>query len=224
VTLQQAQASMSSLASNLEREYPKDNEGRSVMLVPLLQARTDPTGNGQLTSIFLVLMLIVGIVLLIACANVTNLLLARATKRTREIAIRMAIGASRGRLIRQLISESLVLSLIGGALGVLTAHLTRNVIASLLPLGFGGPNQKTDVLDWRVVLFALGISAASGIVFGLVPALHSSRPELVMALKGDVTIPVGRQALKINLRACLVTLQVALSLFALVTAGLFVRS
>src|SRR5581483_10470486 len=128
VTVQQAQAAMSALASNLEREYKNDNEGRSVKVVSLLQDRLDPGGTGQLLLISGLLMGIVGVVLLIACGNVANLLLARATKRQREVAIRLAIGANRSILIRQFITESLLLSLIGGIAGFLAAFWSRNLI------------------------------------------------------------------------------------------------
>ncbi|HKP13009.1 MAG TPA: ABC transporter permease [Blastocatellia bacterium] len=223
VSLQQAQAAMSTLASELERQYPQDNEGRNVRLVPLLQARLDPQGDGQTVETSLILMSIVGIVLLIACANVANLLLARATRRRREIAIRVAIGATRLRLVRQLLTESVVLSLIGGAVGLLAAFWTKDVIGSLVPFG-GGPNAAEIRLDEGVILFTLVITLVSGLIFGLAPALQASRADLVPTLKGDVTVPVGQRGFRLNLRKALVILQVALSLFALITAGLFVRS
>jgi predicted permease len=223
VSLPQAQAEISAIAGRLEREYPTDNEGRSVKLIPLLEARTDPTGDGELSKSFAILMTIVGIVLLIACVNVTNLLLARATKRRREIAIRLAIGASRSRLIRQLMTESLVLSFLGGLVGLLAAFYTRKLIASLLPFG-AGPMAVMPEIDWKVLAFAAGVSLVSGLLFGSAPALQASRPELVPALKGEVTMPIGTSVLRFGLRKVLVTLQVALSLFALITAGLFVRS
>src|SRR5581483_10213688 len=157
------------------------------------------------------------------CANVANLLLARATRRRREIAIRVAIGASRGRLIRQMLTESLVLSLIGGAVGLFVAFWTKDVISSLVQFG-GGPNAAAIPLDGRVILFTIGITLASGLLFGLAPALQASKADLVPTLKGDVTVPVGHRGFRLNLRKVLVVLQVALSLFALITAGLFVRS
>ncbi|HJQ22311.1 MAG TPA: ABC transporter permease [Blastocatellia bacterium] len=223
VSQAQAQAAATALASELERQYPQDNEGRSVRLVPLLEARLDPQGNGQTIFMSELLMSIVGIVLLIACANVANLLLARATRRRREIAIRVAIGASRGRLIRQMLTESLVLSLIGGAVGLFVAFWTKDVISSMVAFG-GGPNAGTIQLDGRVILFTLAITLASGLLFGLAPALQASKADLVPTLKGDVTMPVGHRGFRLNLRKVLVILQVALSLFALITAGLFVRS
>jgi predicted permease len=223
VSLSQAQAAMTALASELERQYPQDNEGRNVRLVPLLTARLDPGGDGQTIETSAILMSIVFIVLLIACANVANLLLARATRRRREIAIRVAIGATRTRLIRQLLTESLVLSLVGGAVGLLAAFWTKDVIKSLVPFG-GGPNASDIQLDGRVILFTLALTLVSGLLFGLAPALQASRADLVPTLKGDITVPVGQRGFRFNLRKTLVVLQVALSLFALITAGLFVRS
>jgi len=223
VALPQAQAAMGALASELEKQYPQDNEGRNVRLVPLLAARLDPQGDGETVKTSAILMSIVGIVLLIACANVANLLLARATRRRREIAIRVAIGATRTRLIRQLLTESLLLSLIGGTVGLLAAFWTKDLISSLVPFG-GGPNANHIHLDSRVILFTLAITLVSGLLFGLAPALQASRADLVPTLKGDITVPVGQRGFRLNLRNTLVVLQVALSLFALITAGLFVRS
>ena len=219
----QAQASMTALGSQLEQEYKKDNEGRNVSLIPLLTARKDPTGDGQVGLTFGALMGVAGIVLLIACANVTNLLLARATKRKREIAIRLAMGASRSRLIKQLMTESLMLSLAGGTIGFFVAIWSKDILRSLVPFG-GGPNQKGISIDPRVLIFALVVSVLSGLLFGLAPALQASRPDLVPTLKGDITMPVGSHGFRVNLRMALVVAQVGLSLFALITAGLFVRS
>jgi len=219
----QAQASMTALGSQLEQEYKKDNEGRSVRLVPLLTARRDPGGDGEVGKVFYALMGVAGIVLLIACANVTNLLLARATKRKREIAIRLAMGAGRARLIKQLMTESLLLSLAGGAIGFFVALWLKEVLRSLVPFG-GGPNQQSDGIDLRVLIFALVVSIVSGLLFGLAPALQASRPDLVPTLKGDITMPVGSRRFRPNLRKALVVVQVGLSLCALITAGLFVRS
>ena len=222
VGVAQAQAAMTALGSQLEQEYGKDNEGRNVRLVPLLTARKDPTGDGQVGLTFSALMGVAGIVLLIACANVTNLLLARATRRKREIAIRLAMGASRLRLIRQLMTESLLLSLAGGAIGFFVAIWSKDILRSVVP--FGGPNQQGAGIDPRVLVFALVLSVLSGVLFGLAPALQASRPDLVPTLKGEITMPVGARGFRFNLRKALVVLQVGLSLFALITAGLFVRS
>ena len=150
---------MTALGSQLEQEYKKDNEGRNVSLIPLLTARKDPTGDGQVGLTFGALMGVAGIVLLIACANVTNLLLARATKRKREIAIRLALGASRSRLIKQLMTESLMLSLAGGTIGFFVAIWSKDVLRSLVPF-VGGPNQQGVSIDPRVLVFALVVSAS----------------------------------------------------------------
>jgi len=223
VSVEQAQSSMSALGSQLEQEYRNDNEGRNVKLIPLLTARTDPGGDGEAMLISAALMGVALIVLLIACANVTNLLLARATRRTREIAVRLAIGASRGRLIRQLMTESLVLSAIGGLAGFLVAYWSKGLLQAFVPFG-GGPNDQDAGLDPRVLVFAITVAALSGVLFGLAPALQASKPDLVPTLKGEVTMVTARRGLRFNLRKALVVVQVALSLFALVTAGLFVRS
>lgn len=219
----QAQAAMTALGSQLEQEYRKDNEGRNVRLVPLLTARKDPGGDGQVALTSGALMGVAGVILLIACANVTNLLLARATKRKREIAIRLAIGASRGRLIRQLMTESLLLSIGGGVIGFFVALWSRDVLRSLVPFPVG-PNQQESGIDPRVLIFAVVISIASGLLFGLAPALQASKTDLVPTLKGEITMAAAPRGIRINLRHALVVLQVGLSLFALITAGLFVRS
>jgi predicted permease len=166
-------------------------------------------------------MIVVGLVLLVACANVANLLLARATGRQKEIAIRLAIGAGRRQLVRQLLIESFILSLAGAGFGFLLAAVAARAISSFqLPLPF--PIAFDFNVDWRVALFTLGLSAITALVFGLVPALRASRPDLVGSLKDG---PVGSgRANRSRMRNTLVIVQVSLSLVLLSTAGLFLRS
>ncbi|HVT16779.1 MAG TPA: ABC transporter permease [Thermoanaerobaculia bacterium] len=224
VTLSAAQAEITSLARHLEREYLNDNKGRTIVLKPLGQATVPPPVRAGAESASLLLASIVGLVLLIACANVANLLLARASARRREIAIRLAQGARRGRLLRQLLTESLVLALLGGACGLLLMVWARRaLLAFLTTLPFGATVSLDLGIDGRVLAFTLGISLATGFVFGLVPALQSSRPELVGDLKNQTA--AGRRGGRgMGLRGALVAGQVGLSLLALVAAGLFVRS
>jgi predicted permease len=228
VTLGQAQANLRTVGSTLERDFPNDNQGRSFAALPLLDTRLNPQGGrgGPIVQTSLMLMVIVGVVLLIACANIANLLLARATARAREIAVRLAIGARRGRLVRQLLTESVLLSLIGGVVGLVLGYWTLDLIRSApvqLP-----PNFLRQIeINPRVLLFTGILSLATGIVFGLVPALRASRPDLVPVLKNE-TVPMAgsrRGWLRwVTLRQALVVSQVALSLVALVAAGLFLRS
>jgi predicted permease len=222
VSLQQASASMASFAHNLEQEYPADNEGRSVRLVPLVQARMDPAGDGAVVLVSGVMMAVVLIVLLIACANVANLLLPRALARKKEIAIRLAIGANRGRLISQLMIESGMLAFAGGVSGVLIAMWSRSLIKSLDLFG-AGPNAPEAKLDGSVLVFTLGITVMSALIFGLAPAIQGTRPNLVTDLKDGVPKTAERSR-GITLRKALVVSQVSLSLVSLVGAGLFLRS
>jgi predicted lysophospholipase L1 biosynthesis ABC-type transport system permease subunit len=169
------------------------------------------------------MMAVVALVLLIACANIANLLLARASARRKEIAMRLALGAGRARLIRQLLTESLVLSLVGGVVGFLVAFWARDLLRSFDPVG-GGPNAPpVATLNFRVLGFTLLVSLLSGVIFGLAPALQASKPDLVLTLKGETSAQT-RRAFGFNLRKALVVIQVALSLVSLISAGLFVRS
>jgi predicted permease len=191
-----------------------------------LRVETAAVGYSSLRNNFstplLVLMCMVGLVLLIACANVANLLIARAFMRQREIAVRLSLGATRGQLVRQLLVESVVLSLAGGAVGVLLSiALTRGLLA-LIP-SEGNPLLIQPTPDVRILLFTLGLTLATAIMFGLVPALRASRPDPWATLKDTVGAVAGARG-SLFLRKGLVTAQVALSFLLLFGAGLFVRS
>jgi putative ABC transport system permease protein len=222
VSVQQADANLKTLARQLEQEYPNENTGRSVTLVPLAQATINPGFRDNIVKAGGLLMTIVGLVLLIACANVANLLLARASARQKEIAVRLSLGAGRGRLMMQLLTEGTLLALIGGGAGLLLAFWAQGLLWSFRP-----PFLQADAIDlhpdMRVLLFTLGVSLATGIVFGLAPAIQASRPDLVVELKEKTSAPAGSTRL-FSLRNVLVAAQVALSLVALVGAGLFLRS
>jgi len=221
VTLRQAQVAVHALGEELEREYPKDNGGRNEMLVPINETTIPP----QLHSVFAragaLMMLIVTLVLLIACANVANLLLARATQRQREIAVRLAMGAGRWRLIRQLLTESLLLAILAGALGILLGYWGKTALLSLFPRGLA--RRLNFSLDGRVLLYTLLLSLAATILFGLVPALQASKTDRIADLKDRTGAPTG-SARWYGLRGILVMVQVALSLVALAGAALFIHS
>jgi predicted permease len=221
VTLAHAQVAMHALGDQLTREYPKDNLGRNNDLVPIDQTNIPLNQRGTYKLAGILMMVIVGLVLLIACANVANLLLTRATQRRRELAIRLSLGASRMRLIRQLLTESLLLGLMAGVLGILTANWAKGLIVNLVPGGL--PGGVDTSLDYRVLLFTMFLAIAASIVFGLVPALQASNPDQMTALRDRTDAPGGATRWY-GLRGILVIAQVSLSLIALVGAGLFIHS
>jgi putative ABC transport system permease protein len=218
VTAEQAQASLNLLAEQVGREYPDTNEGQKIVLIP--PGFILPQLRGAVVGFAAVLMGTVGLVLLIACTNLANLLLARASARRKEIALRVALGASRWRLVRQLLTESFLLALAGGAAGLLLAVWILGLVAAYRP-PMDVPIWIEAAVDWRVLLFALGASLLTTLLFGLAPALQATRTDLVPALK-DAAPQSGRA--RARLRSALVVAQVTLSLVLLVAAGLTLRA
>ncbi|HEX6896146.1 MAG TPA: ABC transporter permease, partial [Bryobacteraceae bacterium] len=232
VTLQQAKASLQPFFHQmLEMEVREQAFARAsaetrqrflTMWIDLLPAsKGDSELRRQFSSALLVLTGIVGLVLLIACANVANLLIARATARQKEIAVRLALGASRRRIISQLLIEGLALALMGGIAGALLAICMDQALLGLVPAS-DSPITISTTPDWRILAFTLGVSIATGILFGLVPALQATRPQLAGTLKDQVGSIAGGTS--VGVRKALVVAQVMLSLLLLIGAGLFIRS
>ncbi len=220
VSLQQAQSALEVIARQLAKQYPETNDKWSVTVFPLWKA---PYGAVEvLGTVLTILMGTVGVVLLIVCANVANLLLARAAKRRREIAIRLALGASSSRLLRQLLTESLLLSLLGGLAGIVVSCWTSSLLMLLSPPTNLPVRIQTGV-DGRVVLFALVLSVVTGMIFGLAPALQSSRVSIVSSIKEESVTP-GWKWRKAWLRNSLAVSQIGLSMVLLIAASLFIQS
>ena len=222
VSVRQAESALQSLAQELEREYPRENQGRRVSLTTVTEASLSARTRPVLSQAGAVLMTIAALVLLIACANVANLLLARATGRQKEISIRLAMGAGRGRLVRQLLTESVVLAMAGGGCGLILASWARDLLWAWRPPMFNHAGFRLE-LDSQVLLFTVGISLATGVLFGLAPAFRATQADLATDLKERGSAPAGFNRLS-HPRAVLVMAQVALSLVALIGAGLFARS
>jgi predicted permease len=222
VGVPQAQAAMKAVAASLEKEYPRDNKGRTVELFPLNESALGINQRRQFSLAGGVLMSVVGLVLLIACVNLANLLLAQAAKREKELSIRAAMGAGRSRLVRQLLTESTVLSLMGGLAGLLVAFWGRNVLWSFRP-PFLLDGSIDLSFDARVLGFTVVLSLLTSLVFGIIPAIKASRTDINEVLK------VGGRGGALGwthnrLRGLLVIAEIALALVALVGSGLFLRS
>jgi putative ABC transport system permease protein len=217
VTETQARESLNMLATQLGREYRGFEEVRFSLMPPGLIL---PMIRNQTLSFAWVLLALVGLVLLIACTNLANLLLARAAQRRREIAVRLSLGASRARLVRQLLTENVMLALTGGVIGWLIAWWMVDLVSAFKPpVDF--PLTIDLKVDWRVLVFTLLVSFITGLLFGLVPALQATKPDLIPALKDETSAGGYRRS---RLRSGLVIAQVAFSLALVVAAGLILRS
>jgi len=222
VEFEAVRAELQGIASRLSTQYPETNEFERLTVLRTNDVAINPDFDKVVAPAGLVILGAVGLVLLVACANLANMLLARATARKREVAIRIAVGAGRTRLIRQMLTESLTLAFLGGAVAMLLAFWLSGVIARYqppLPIELG----MNIAPDWRVLVFTLVVAGATGVVFGLLPALRASRPNLVPALK-DTGGGVTRARRKVELRDGLVVLQVAVSVVLMVAGSLMARS
>jgi putative ABC transport system permease protein len=222
VAVQAASAELDAIGKTLEHDFPVPNKGRSFAPVLLPESTVNPGLRDALIRGGGLMMTVVGLVLLIACANIANLLLARATSRRREISIRLALGAKRSRIVAQLMTESILLAVAGGLLGLGIAVLARDALWKFRP-PFLAQLELDLAFDPKVLMFTVGVSLLTGILFGLAPALQATRPDLVLELKERTGETVGG-AKRFSLRSVLVIFEFALSLVALVGAGLFLIS
>jgi putative ABC transport system permease protein len=218
VTIEQARAQMDAIGARISTDYPDSNKGWGVTI----ERYADVLVGQQLRSSLYVLLGAVGMLLLIGCVNLANLTLARGTSREREVAVRAALGAGRWRLVRQFLTENVLLATIGGALGLFVGYAMMNGLELIVP-PFTLPRDANVTMDPRVLAFALALSLATGVIFGLAPALQATKPDLSGAMKEGgrgSSADSGRR----RLRSTLVVLEVALSFMLLVGAGLLVRS
>jgi predicted permease len=234
VQLAQAQAVIKVIAAAQDKitkvrlftDSPDEQPSTPSSVIPATILEISPRERQQAWFGIFCVMIVMGSVLLVCCANVANLLLARATKRRTEIAVRLALGAGRRRIVRQLLTESVLLSLLGGALGLMLARWATDILLYILPRldTQGNTAVFLDVsLDWRILLFTALLSLVTGIAFGLVPALQTSKPDVMSALKDEIPALAGRSR-RLSFRNALVVTQVAISLLLLIPSGLLIRN
>ncbi len=224
VSVEQASAEFDTVAARLNQAYPNMRAATTkAQVLTETDGRWEDMGT-VFKSASAIAMAIVGLILLIACANVANLMLARAAGRRKEIGIRLALGANRARLVRQLLTESMLLSIVGGGLGLLLAFWVTKLMEGFIPVLEYNIVSNFFALDSRALVFTLIVSLGTGLIFGLAPAWHSSNPELVPVLKGGAESARRKKRRGLGLRNVLVVAQVALSLVVLVCGGLFIKS
>jgi macrolide transport system ATP-binding/permease protein len=217
-----AQADLATIAANLAQEYPAADQGRTARVIPIREVLFASAGSGSSSILFASagLLIVVGIVLLIACSNVANLLLARSAVRQQEMAVRLAMGASQRRLVRQLLTESMFLGALSGGVGLFIGYAGLQLLFGALP---SGANFVRPKLDMTVFIFALAVSLATGLLFGIIPAFKASRASVAETLKEEART-TGRSRSRVTLANVLLVGQVAFSFLLLVTAALFLRS
>jgi putative ABC transport system permease protein len=218
VSLQQAQANMNAIGARIEQEFPDSNKGWGVIVESYAGVIVGP----QMRTALLVLMTAAGLVLLIGCANLANLALARGVSREREIAIRSSVGAGRGRLVRQFLTENVLLALCGGVVGIAVGYGTMQWLQSLVP-PFSFAREIAIEMDGRVLAFAIGVSILTGLVFGVVPAVQATRPDLTGLMKDGGRGSTDRPSRR-RLRDVLVVVEVTMAFVLLVGSGLMLRS
>jgi predicted permease len=223
VSLEQAQVALQVIATRLSDQYPRTDHGQVVRVFPERVARPEASSADSLPLVVAVFLVLVGLVLMVACINVANLLLARSAARQKEIAVRASMGATRFRLIRQMLTESIILAVVGGGAGALLGMWVCTALEQLRPLG-DFPLRFGFTFDWRVFGYVAGIASASGILAGLAPALRTSRTNLNETLRETGRGLIGEGGRRHILRNSLVVAQVAGSIIVLVAAGLFARS
>jgi len=216
VSMQAAESELAAIAADIARQFPASNAGWTVRILPLREQLV-----GSVRTALMVLLTAVGFVLLIACANVANLLLVRAASRQREVAVRYALGAERRQILRQLLVESLVLSLAAGAAGLLIGWWGLRALLAMLPVGL--PALSNAALDWRVVAFTVILSTLTGVVFGVVPALQATRVDLIEGLREGARGTIGSRRAH-RTRNALVVVEVALAAVLLIGASLLIQT
>lgn len=221
VTLAQSRAAVAVVAQQLAQEYPKEHKEATVFVMPERYCRPEPTFSEFMPIVSSVFMVMVGLVLLIACANVANLMFSRALARQKEMSIRTAIGASRGQLIWQLLTESVLLAVVAGVVGLVLAYWSGRLLAGFSPAG-DVPIRNDQHWDWRVSAFSFLVSVLAGVITGLAPALRATKLDVQATLKEGSTSIVS--SARHRFRSALVVSQVAICLVVLVAGGLFVRS